>query len=203
MSATALTAWFSRVERSGYSMCSATITTNDFNNQCQTLLRRIQRRPKLERFVLDVVSVEANILLMLPQASQHLKTLTVSAGSWVPISTVKQIMTSYPHLEHVEFHGIIRSNTQISWPEMPCLRTAVLQALEARNCRNLQASGRDLEWVSLSLPTLLMQDLTRTEWVNQGFAKYGVGYNQALATRDVSWCNWSGQLDQTDLYWCF
>jgi hypothetical protein len=148
MSAAALTAWFERAERNDFNLRSARIISCDFSYHFRNQIKRIQRRPKLERIELDVASQEANILSMLPDPSQYLKTLIVSAGSWVPISTVKQIMTNYPHLEHVEFHRVFNSNTQCSWPEMPNLRSVVLQVSALRNRQISLPNWQDLEWVS-------------------------------------------------------
>ncbi|OBT89612.1 hypothetical protein VE02_01763 [Pseudogymnoascus sp. 03VT05] len=103
MSETALTAWLKRAEHSGYNLRSATIISHDYGDKCRNYIKRVQRRNKLERLQLNIVSQAANIPAMLPVPSQYLKTLVVSSGSWVDISDVKRIMAHYTHLEHVEF----------------------------------------------------------------------------------------------------
>lgn len=152
MSGIALSSWLRRAEHSGHNVRSATVSSNGYNQQYHNRIKLVQRCTKLDQFVLMVPSEGADIMAMLPNKSTHLKTLVVSFDSWVPISTVKKIMVDYRHLEHVEFHSIIKSRHQISWPEMPNLRYIFLRPSSGGRH---SAGGIDLEWVSFNCLPLL------------------------------------------------
>lgn len=153
MSTTALTAWLKRAEHNGYNLRSARISSGSFNDKCRNNIRRLQRRPKLERFELHFNSKFASISQMLPDPSQYLKKLVVSDGSWVLISHVKLILADYPRLEHVEFHAVLERDSPCSWPEMPNLQFIFLRALAEKSTRVFRTNGLGLAWVSLFSPT--------------------------------------------------
>ncbi|OBT79596.1 hypothetical protein VF21_01241 [Pseudogymnoascus sp. 05NY08] len=138
----ALTAWLKRAEHSGYNLRSATIISHDYGDKCRNYIKRVQRRNKLERLQLNIVSQAANIPAMLPVPSQYLKTLVVSSGSWVDISDVKRIMAHYTHLEHVEFDAVTERDSPCSWPEMPNLQSIALQYSVAHRGLRLMPAGR-------------------------------------------------------------
>lgn len=140
ISVTALTAWLRRAEHGGYNLRSATISSKDFNGQCRNHIKRVQRRSKLRHLKLLVPSGYGRIPAMLPVPSQYLKTLVVSEGSQVNISTVKQIMVDYTHLEHVEFHAVTGRDSPDSWPAMPNLQFIILNSHSGRD-------GKALGWV--------------------------------------------------------
>ncbi|KAL5350162.1 hypothetical protein ACLOAV_005199 [Pseudogymnoascus australis] len=164
MSETSLTAWLKRAEHSGYSLRSAAINCYDYSDKCRKHIKRIQRRPKLERIELHIPSGFASIPEMLPGMSQYLKTLIVSSESWVNISAVKQIMTDYTHLEHVEFHAVTERDTPCSWPEMPNLQFIVLNALPSKSSRVLGSRRTVLAWNDLIKASPNMKSATINIW---------------------------------------
>ncbi|KFX87729.1 hypothetical protein O988_09312 [Pseudogymnoascus sp. VKM F-3808] len=148
LSEAALTAWLKRAEHSGYYLRSAAISSNTFNLKCANNIKRIKRRPKLERLEFNISSGSTYFPELLPDPSQYLKTLIVSSGSCVDMPVVKQIMTDYINLEHVEFHAVAQRDTPGSWPKMPNLQIIVLMC-DVRSSRAFRPGQQVLSWNGL------------------------------------------------------